>query len=72
MNRLLRYTPAQAAEAAGRHVNTIHLALEAGDLHGGQRVKRGKWSIRVECLEAWLDGEKCPHQQVPAELRSVS
>ena len=43
-------------------------ALAAGDLHGGQRTKGGHWSIRLECLDAWLDGQPCPHQQ---QLRAV-
>jgi hypothetical protein len=41
---------------------TILKALDAGELHGGQRKKHGRWSIRAECLDAWLDGAKCEHQ----------
>lgn len=69
MNERLRFTTDQAAEYAGCHVQTVLKALAAGDLHGGQRikdgepVKGGRWSIRRECLDAWLDGEKCPHQR---------
>lgn len=59
---LLRMTVAQAAEYTHRHPVTLRRALEEGTLHGSQRVVGGKWSIRVECIDAWLDGEKCPHQ----------
>lgn len=73
MSELLRYTTAQAAKAAGRHVETIRRALESGELHGGQRrnpktgqpLKGARWSIRRECLEAWIDGELCSHQAQP-------
>jgi len=58
----LRYDTAQAAEYAGCHRMTILKAAEAGALHGGQRVKGGRWSFRHECLDAWLDGEPCQHQ----------
>lgn len=53
----------QVAEAVGRHPVTVRKALEAGDLHGTQQAKGGRWSIRVDCAEAWADGEKCVHRQ---------
>lgn len=61
MNERLRLNTAQAAEYADCHVNTVQRALEAGELHGGQRKPGGRWSIRRECLDAWLDGETCEH-----------
>jgi hypothetical protein len=61
VNARLRFNTAQAAEHAGCHVDTIRKACEAGDLHGGQRAKNGRWSIRRECLDAWLDGRDCEH-----------
>jgi excisionase family DNA binding protein len=61
MSERLRFTTAQAAEYASYHVDTIRRALEAGQLHGGQRKACGRWSIRRECLDAWLDGDRCPH-----------
>jgi hypothetical protein len=69
MNERLRFSTHQAAEFAGYNVQTVRKALAAGDLHGTQRlrkgepVKGGKWSIRRECLEAWLDGERCEHMK---------
>lgn len=63
MNERLRFNTTQAAEYAGCHRQTVLRALEAGDLHGGQRVAGGRWSIRRECLDAWLDGTKCEHQE---------
>lgn len=62
----LRFSTEQAAEYAGRHVVTIRKALEAGELHGGQRKAKGRWSIRVECLESWCDGKPCLHQEAGA------
>jgi excisionase family DNA binding protein len=57
-----RYTVAQAAVVTQRAASTLYAALESGELHGTQRVKGGRWLIRPECLDAWLDGETCPHQ----------
>ena len=65
-SRLLRVNTAQAAGYSGKHVDTIRRALESGELHGGQRRKHGRWSIRIECLDAWLDGSECAHQVVAA------
>lgn len=58
-----RFNTGQAAEYVGRHVKTVLKALEAGELHGGQRCPGGRWSIRRECLDAWADGENCEHQR---------
>lgn len=66
MTTRLRFNTAQAADYAGCAVSTVQKALEAGELHGGQKVKNGRWSIRLACLDAWLDGEKCEHSQVGA------
>jgi excisionase family DNA binding protein len=66
MSERLRFDTKQAAEFAGCHPDTVRRALEAGDLHGGQRKAGGRWSVRRECLEAWLDGEKCQHRAVAA------
>lgn len=59
----LRFTTAQAAAYASCHPTTVLRALEAGDLHGGQRKPGGRWSIRLACIDAWLDGQRCEHQQ---------
>lgn len=65
----LRFSTAEAASHARCHVVTIRKACESGELHGTQRTKNGRWSIRLTCLEAWLDGEKCEHQA--AERKSA-
>lgn len=58
MTARLRFTTLQAAEYANLHPDTIRRALQAGLLKGGQRVKpNGRWSIRREDLDDWLDGE---------------
>lgn len=66
MNTRLRFNTGQAAEYAGLHSSTVLRALEAGELHGGQRKEKGRWSIRAECLDAWLDGVECEHQEAKA------
>lgn len=60
---LIRMDVKEAAAYARRHPITIRRALEAGELHGSQRKPRAKWSIRTECVDAWLDGEQCPHRK---------
>jgi excisionase family DNA binding protein len=57
-----RLTVAEAAKISNRHPDTLRRALACGELHGAQRVRGGRWSIRPECLDAWLDGEPCEHQ----------
>lgn len=49
----------QAAEHTGRHAGTVRKALESGELHGHQRVKGGRWSVHVDCLDAWVGGMPC-------------
>lgn len=66
IGELLRMDVGQAATYGRRHPVTLRRALAAGELHGTQRLKGGKWSIRVECLDAWLDGGKCAHQKAGA------
>lgn len=55
-------TVTEACEYARRHPTTLWRALEAGTLHGSQRVAGGKWAIRPECLDDWLAGRPCEHQ----------
>lgn len=57
-----RLTSAQAAAAAQKHPVTIRRALESGRLHGAQVVTGGRWLIREDCLDAWLDGRDCEHR----------
>lgn len=53
---------AEAATVAKRHPETIREAIRGGELHGTQRAKRGPWRIRRDCLDAWIEGEPCPHE----------
>lgn len=59
---LIWFSTTQAADRSGRHVVTVRRALEAGDLHGGQRSANCSWRIHRDCLDAWALGEPCPHQ----------
>lgn len=59
-------TPAEAAIIAGRNRETITLALRYGTLHGSQRLRHGKWTVREDCLEAWIEARNCTHQAVTA------
>lgn len=67
-----RLTVRTAAEAACRAEITIYRALEGKELHGEQRVKRGRWTIRPECLDAWLDNKKCEHQMAAATVTRLA
>lgn len=58
-----RLTVNDAATAGSRHPVTIRRALEAGELHGKQRTKGGRWLIQPECLDAWIDQTPCPHAE---------
>ncbi|GAA4698143.1 helix-turn-helix domain-containing protein [Nocardioides nanhaiensis] len=51
----LIFTVRQGAELAGVHPDTLRKALERGDLEGSQRSPRGRWGIRREHLEAWIE-----------------
>lgn len=62
MSGRLRMNSAQVAEHVGCHPHTVVRAAESGELHGGQRRARGRWSFRVECVDAWADGKPCEHQ----------
>jgi excisionase family DNA binding protein len=62
-SELLWLTTAQAAERTARHPVTVRRALEAGELHGGQRVKGGPWRIHRDCVDAWVLGEPCLHRR---------
>lgn len=60
MSTRLWFNTAQAAEHVGKHPATVLKALEAGELEGHQRKAGGRWSIHVDCLDAWAGGEPCP------------
>lgn len=58
---LLWLTKRQTAERTVRHPVTVRKALEAGDLHGGQRKAGAAWRVHRDCVAAWALGEPCPH-----------
>lgn len=55
-------TTEEAAALTKRHPVTIRKALEAGELHGAQRTKGGRWTIAPKCLEAYALNEPCGHR----------
>lgn len=57
-----RLNTKEAAALSRRHPVTVRRALEDGKLHGAQSMAGGRWLIRGECLDAWIDGVKCEHQ----------
>lgn len=63
---LLWLTTSQAAVRTGRHPVTIRRALEAGELHGGQRKANAPWRTHRDCVDAWALGEPCPHHDAKA------
>lgn len=56
-------TVKQVAEMAGRHPETVGLALRGGELHGTQRARNASWRVKESCAEAWIEGRKCEHRQ---------
>ncbi|MEU0515835.1 helix-turn-helix domain-containing protein [Amycolatopsis sp. NPDC006125] len=50
------WTPAEAASYARCSRNRVHLALESGELHGHQARKGGRWRIKREAVDAWIQG----------------
>lgn len=64
MSERIYFNTSQAAERVGCHRDTALKALEAGELHGTQRKKNGRWRIHVDCLDAWALGTKCNHLAV--------
>lgn len=65
-------TVPEAADVARCHIETVREALRAGDLHGTQRVKGGTWKIRPECVNAWVEGDECPHRTSRSPVSLVS
>ncbi len=63
MTERVWHSTATAAAELDRHPSTVLKALESGELHGSQRVTKGRWRIHRDCLNAWAFGEKCAHQQ---------
>lgn len=66
MSHRIWFNTSQSAEHAGCHRDTVLKAVEAGELHGTQRKKNGRWRIHVACLDAWCGGDKCEHQLAEA------
>lgn len=60
MSERIWFSTKQAALHTNKHVDTVRKALEAGELHGGQRVASGRWSIHIDCLDAWAGSSRCP------------
>lgn len=67
-----RLTVAAAAEVACVHKITLYRALEGKELHGEQRAKGGRWTIRETCLDAWLDRKQCEHQLAAAAVANIA
>lgn len=67
-----RLKVAEAATLGRRHPETVRKALQDGTLHGAQRMKRGPWLIQPECLDAWLDNERCTHQEAKAAVTDIA
>ncbi|MBS2939595.1 helix-turn-helix domain-containing protein [Nocardioides sp. J2M5] len=62
MSDRIWHTTTTAAAVADRHRDTILKVVESGELHGIQRKPKGRWRIHRDCLEAWMFGRLCEHQ----------
>jgi len=57
---IVRLTIIEAAKVARRHPDTIRKACESGDLNGFQRKFKGRWTVRADDLDAWIEGRAQP------------
>jgi len=57
-----RLTPVEAGALIERDPETVRRALRSGEMHGSQRGRGGRWTVRPACAEAWADHEPCVHQ----------
>jgi excisionase family DNA binding protein len=67
-----RMTVKQVAAEFGKHPDTVRKACESGELFATQRIKGGRWSIRPDSVDHWLDGTPDPareaHQRFAAAV----
>jgi len=63
-----RLTVREAAAYAKRSEDWILKACQSGALFATQRVKGGKWSIREESVDHWLDGTSNPARAAVEQL----
>lgn len=50
-------TTAEVAQRTKCHPVTVRRALESGDLHGHQHMRRGHWRVAAESADAWSKGQ---------------
>jgi hypothetical protein len=56
----------EAADRAGLDIQTVLRSAGAGKLHGYQRAApNGPWRFHADCVDDWIRGEKCEHQDSP-------
>jgi hypothetical protein len=48
-------TPKQVADMVHKHEEAVTLALRLGDLQGKQPKAKGRWLVKEEDVEAWVD-----------------
>lgn len=48
---------AEVARRAARHSDSVRRDLENGRLHGHQRCFRGRWTVHVDAVDAWIRNE---------------
>jgi hypothetical protein len=46
-------TPRQVAKRVHRGIDAVYEALESGELHGHQRKRKGRWTVRPAAADAW-------------------
>jgi len=63
INLRIWHSTQTAADYAGCHPTTVRKACEDSSLHGSQRTTKGRWRIHIDCLNAWVSGQKCDHQR---------
>lgn len=74
LSKSRKLTTEEVANEYRRHPVTVRIDLNAGVLHGRQRVPGGRWLVDEACAEAWSNGDECEHMAAsrkPLELRRI-
>lgn len=53
---MIWFTPEEAATVAHCHPETVRVALRNGDLKGTQAKVHGRWLVREDRLDSWIEG----------------
>jgi hypothetical protein len=64
-------TPRQVANRVHRSIDAVYEALQSGELHGHQRKRKGRWTVRPAAADAWNAGGNSESACECRRLRAV-